>query len=179
MFEEYLQDAYEFYSTAEKAVIESRSREAKRYFRAAVFYTASAMEAFVNYIGDSFNKAEKLSAHERAFLNDKQLVFDPSKGFVVTQIRYYGIDDKLKFLIHRFAPNYDIGKSKAWTSFVEFKNLRDSLVHPKNIDDEIEIDEYREKLRIGMFGTITLMNDVSKGVFKRPLRKKILDFIPG
>lgn len=178
MFEEYLQDAYELFSAANEAANKSRNREARRYFRAAVFYTASAMEAFVNYIGDSFNKAEKLSVYERAFLNDSQLVFDPAKGIVVTQTRYYGIDDKLKFLIHNFAPKYDIGKSKAWTSFIEFKNLRDSLVHPKHIDDEIEINEYREKLRIGMFGTITLMNDISKGVYKRPLRKKILDLIP-
>jgi len=178
MFEEYLQDAYVFFCTADEAANNSKEREAKRYFRAAIFYTSSSMEAFINYIGDSFNKAEKLSVHERAFLNDSQLVFDPSKGNVVTQIRYYGIDDKLKFLIHKFAPVYDIGKSKAWISFIEFKVLRDSLVHPRNIDDEIGINEYREKLRMGMFGTITLMNDISKGVFKRPLRKKILDLIP-
>jgi len=101
-----------------------------------------------------------------------------AKGIVVTQIRYYGIDDKLKFLIHKFAPKYVIGKSKAWTCFIEFKALRDSLVHPRQIEDEIDIDAYREKLRKGMFGTITLMNDISKGVFKRPFRKKILDLIP-
>jgi len=178
MFEEYLHDAHEFFCAAEEAANNSRDREAKRYFRAAVFYTASAMEAFTNYIGDSFSKAETLSAQERAFLNDSQLVFDPAKGIVVTQIRYYGIDDKLKFLIHKFAPKYVIGKSKAWTCFIEFKALRDSLVHPRQIEDEIDIDAYREKLRKGMFGTITLMNDISKGVFKRPFRKKILDLIP-
>jgi hypothetical protein len=178
MFEEYLQDAHEFFCAADEAANKSKEREAKRDFRAAVFYTASAMEAFINYIGDSFNKAEALTVYERAFLNDTQLAFDPAKGNVVTQIRYYGIDDKVKFLIHKFAPKYDIGKSKAWTSFIKFKILRDSLVHPRHIDDEIEISEYREKLQMGMFGTITLMNDISKGVFKRPLRKKILDLIP-
>lgn len=178
MFEEYLQDAHEFFCTANKATNNSKEREAKRYFRAAVFYTASAMEAFINYIGDSFNKAETLSTHERAFLNDNQLVVNPAKGKVITQIRHYGIDDKLKFLIRKFAPKYDIGKSKAWTSFIKFKALRDSLVHPRQVDDEIEIVEYRKKLKMGMFGTITLMNDISKGVFKRPLRKKILELIP-
>jgi hypothetical protein len=178
MFEEYLQDAHELFCIANEATNKSKEREAKRYFRAAVFYTSSAMEAFINYIGDSFNKAEKLSDHERAFLNDTQLVFDPAKGIVNTQIRYYSADDKLKFLIRKFDPKYDIGKSKAWSSLIEFKTFRDSLVHPKQFDDEIEIDEYREKLKMGMFGTITLMNDISNGVFKRPLRKKILDLIP-
>lgn len=178
MFEEYLQDAYEFFCAANEAANKAKEREAKRYFRAAVFYTASAMEAFINYIGDSFNKAETLSAHERAFLNDNQLVFDPAKGNVITQIRYYGIDDKLKFLIRKFEPTYDIGKSRAWTSFIQFKALRDSLVHPRQVDDEIRINKYLEKLKMGMCGTITLMNDVSNGVFKRPLRKNILDLIP-
>lgn len=178
MFEEYLQDAHEFFCAANEAANKSQQRDAKRYFRAAAFYTASAMEAYVNYIGDSFNKAEKLSDHERAFLNDNQLVFDPTKGIVSTQTRYYSVDDKLKFLIHKFDPKYDIGKSKAWGSFIQFKTFRDSLVHPKEFDDEIEINEYREKLQMGLFGTITLMNDISNGVFKRPLRKKILDLMP-
>jgi hypothetical protein len=166
MFEDYLQDAHEFFCAANEAANNSKEREARRYFRASVFYTASAMEAFTNYIGDSFSKAEKLSDHERAFLNDTQLVFDSTKGIVSTQIRYYSVDDKLKFLIHKFDPKYDIGKSKAWVSFIQFKVFRDSLVHPKQFDDEIEINEYRKKLQMGMFGTITLMNDISNGVFK-------------
>jgi hypothetical protein len=178
MFEEYLQDAHELFCSGNDAAKISKEREAKRYFRAAVFYTASAMEAFLNYIGDSFNKAGTLSSHERAFLNDYQLVFDPMKGIVITQTRYYSCDDKLKFLIHKFTPDYNIGKSKAWTNFIEFKVFRDSLIHPRHVDDEIKINEYREKLELGMFGTITLMNDISVGVFKRSLRKKVLDLIP-
>ena len=137
------------------------------------------MEAFINYIGDSFDKAETLSPHERAFLNDKQLLFDPLKGSVIEQTRYYGIDDKVKFLVRKFIPKYDIGESKAWSHFIGFKALRDSLVHPRQVDDEIKIREYREKLRFGMSGTITLMNVISNGIFKRPLRKQVLDLIPG
>jgi hypothetical protein len=178
MFEEYLHDAHELFCAANLAASQSKDQEAKRYFRAAIFYSASAMEAFVNYIGDSFKKAGKLSDHERAFLNDNQIIFDPGKGSVIIQTRYYGIDDKLKFLIRKFSPKYDIGKSRAWNSFIEFKDLRDSLVHPRQVDDDIDINEYREKLKVGMFGTITLMNDISKGIFRRPLRKKVLDLIP-
>jgi hypothetical protein len=136
------------------------------------------MEAFINYIGDSFNKAETLSTHERAFLNDIQLIFDPKKGILQSQCRYFSIDDKAKFLLKHFSPKYDFGESEAWASFINFKIFRDSLVHPRQMDDEIEIGVYNDKLRIGMFGTITLMNDISQSVYKRPLRKKILDLIP-
>ena len=48
MFEEYLQDSNEFLSIAERALKASSEREASRYYRASVFYSAGAIEAFVN-----------------------------------------------------------------------------------------------------------------------------------
>ena len=178
MFEQYLQDAYSLFCLANTPEKKLSDQEIKRYLRASIFYSASAMEAFVNYIGDSFEKGESLSENEIAFLNDKQFIFDPGKGKLISQIRYYSIEDKVKFLIHKFSPKYDFGKSKAWINYLDFKKFRDSLVHPKHIDDEITIDEYIEKIKKGMFGTITLMNDISKSIFRRPLRKQLLDLIP-
>lgn len=178
MFEEYLQDAYEFLIIADSAANNSDNRSAKRYYRASVFYAASAMEAFVNYIGDSFEKAGSLPPYETAFLNDKQLVFDPQKSDLLEQIRHYGIDDKLKFLLRKFVPNYDLGKSESWSKFVEFKNFRDTLVHPRQSEDEYEIIYYQTKLRNGITGIIKLMNDILIGLFNKPLRKQILDLIP-
>jgi hypothetical protein len=40
------------------------------------------------------------------------------------------------------------------------------------------VNEYEKKLRRGMAGTIEIMNLVSKGIFKKPLRKQLLDLIP-
>ena len=74
MFEEYLQDSYEFFILARQASKKSEERTARRYFRASVFYAA----AFTNYIADSLAKAQTLSIHEISFLNDKALVFDAS-----------------------------------------------------------------------------------------------------
>ena len=62
MFEEYLQDSYIFLSIAEEASKKPNEREARRYYRASVFYAAGAIEAFVNYIADSFAQAESLAA---------------------------------------------------------------------------------------------------------------------
>ena len=78
MFEEYLQDSYEFFILARQASKKSEERTARRYFRASVFYAAGAIEAFTNYIADSLAKAQTLSIHEISFLNDKALVFDAS-----------------------------------------------------------------------------------------------------
>jgi hypothetical protein len=178
MFEEYLQDASELFKLGENALVQLDERTAKRFFRAGIFYTASAMEAFVNFLADGFAIAERLSSHERAFLNDKQFVVNPSTANVVEKIRYYGVEDKLKFLIHKFVPELDLGTSENWKNFLEFKGFRDQLVHPKQVEDEIQVSEYKNKLHRGMSGIINIMSTISEGIFGRPLRKQILDLIP-
>ena len=57
MFEEYLKDSSELFKIAEKYSKQSNEIEAKRYYRVAIFCASSAMEAFINYIGDSYKKA--------------------------------------------------------------------------------------------------------------------------
>jgi hypothetical protein len=178
VFEEYLQDSYDFFITAQKASEESDNRKARRYYRASVFYAASAMEAFVNYTADAFAKGESLSPHEIAFLNDKILTFSARKGELVEQTKYYSIDNKLRCLIRRFVPDFEFETNTSWTKFMELKNLRDSLVHPRQSEDETEVADYQEKICRGISGTIELMNYISKGIYKTPLRKQLLDLIP-
>lgn len=174
MFEEYLQDAYEFFEIARKA---QNDREARRYYRAAVFYTAGAIEAFTNYIADSFAKAESLTPHEIAFLNDKSLMFDPQKGGLKERVDYHKLDEKLKVLINKFIPDFNFS-STHWSWLMELKDFRDSLVHPRQNEDETTVAEYQAKVQRGLTGVIHIINYLSEGIFTRPLRKKILDLIP-
>ena len=108
MFEDYLQDAYEFLLLARKESTSLHDREARRYYRATVFYTAGAIEAFVNYIADSLAKANTLPTHEIAFLNDKNWIFSPEKGMLVERVEWHKLDDKLRVLIRRFSPTFDL-----------------------------------------------------------------------
>jgi len=176
MFEEYLQDSNEFLSIAEEAFKVSNERKARRYYRASVFYSAGAIEAFVNYIADSFAQAESLTAHETAFLNDRRLFFSIDRG-LNERTEYHSIDDKLRLLLNKFVPDFDFS-SGTWSSFMQFKNFRDLLVHPRQADDKTEIIEYQKKVQAGLSSIIELMNCVSKGIFKKPLRKQLLDLIP-
>lgn len=178
MFEEYLVDAREFYDIAQKAEQQGEIREAQRYYRAAVFYAASALEAFVNYVAQGVKLAQSLPPHEVAFLNDKELVFDPRKGKVIERTHYYAIEDKVKFLIRKFNPNYDLSTSKEWSQFLEFKKFRDGLIHPKQVDDDTPVEKYDKILHDGLSCVIFLMNVISESYYERPLRKKILDLIP-
>ena len=174
MFEDYLQDSYEFFSIASQS---SDDRQSRQYFRASVFCAGAAIEAFLNYVADSFAQAENLPAHERAFLNDKMLFFSPKKMKTLERTEYHKLEDKLRVLIHRFLPSFDFN-SPGWSGLMEFKKFRDSLVHPRKYEDETEILDYKVRVRAGISAILQIMNQISKGVFSMPLRRKLLDLIP-
>ena len=176
MFEDYLQDSNAFFLIAEGKSKSFDERQAKRYYRASVFCAVSALEAFVNYVADSFVKAGSLSEYETAFLNDKRLYYSVEKG-VIERKEFHGVDDKLRLISNRFVIGIDFDGS-IWSNFQQFKDFRDSLVHPRQVDDETVISKYQAMIKIGLQSIIELMNYVSLGVFKKPLRKKLIDLIP-
>lgn len=174
MFEEYLQDSYAFFEIAKK---KTSDREARRYYRASVFYAAGAIEAFVNYIADSFAKAESLTPHEISFLNDKILFFSADTGKLVEKTVFHKLEDKLKFLLRKFVLTFNFG-SPIWSKISEFRDFRNSLVHPKKADDEIDVSVYQKKVHDGISSIIKIMDLLFQGIFKKPLRKQLLDLIP-
>lgn len=172
MFEEYLEDSNFFAVAASKTGSE---REAKRYYRVAVFCAMSAVEAFINYIGDALAHGEIFQPYEIAYLNDKK--FDVLGGAfqMLEQMEYHKIEDKLKFLIYKFVPDFDFASTACWSRLLEFKRFRDNITHPRQDEDEIDITEYKRKIETGLSSAIEIMNYLCKGIFNRPLRKKILD----
>lgn len=131
----------------------------------------------MNYIADSFAKAETLPPHEIAFLNDKGVYFSADKCKTVQRTEFHKLDDKLRVLIRRFVSGFDFS-SATWSNLMNFRKFRDSLVHPRQVEDETSVAEYRKRIRAGMSGIVGVMNYISKGIYKRPLRKQILDLVP-
>lgn len=172
MFEDYLEDSYYFAEQAKKLTGE---REKKRYYRASVFYAVSAIEAFVNYIGDTFAKAEVFQPYEIAFLTDSRFAMSNGRFEILEQTEYHRLEDKLKFLICKFIPDFDFILNPAWSRLVEFKKFRDAIIHPRQDEDEVEVIEYDRKIRIGLTAIIEIINYLCNGIFGRSLRKKIID----
>jgi hypothetical protein len=175
MFEEYLQDSHEFLLNARCSSRSQDDRTAKRYYRASAFCASGAIEAFVNYIADSFARAEALTPLEIAFLSDKVLTFD--KGKQVERVEFHRIDEKLRLLLDKFVPEFDFART-CWCKFLELKQLRDSLVHPRKDEDGTGIAEYDRNVSGGLSAIIEVMNSLSSGIFNKPLRKQLLDLIP-
>lgn len=173
MFEDYLKDSKHFYELAES--YKGEEEIAKRYYRASVFCAASALEAFINFIGNTIDTADTLEVNEIAYINDQVLEVIPSKGTTERKVKYNSIDGKLKFLIKRLNVDISLDKDANWTTFKEFKSLRDRLIHPKADDDEVSISEYSAKLKKGLNSNIYLIDKVAKKLFSKGLRKNLTD----
>jgi hypothetical protein len=172
MFEDYLIDAYEFALEARKA---NDERTSKRYYRAATFYAISSVEAFINFIGDILSKGGKTAEYEIAFLTDKKFGVVKDSFTITKQVEYNRLDDKLRFLICKYVKEFDFVREPEWSRFIELKRFRDGLVHPRTDIDEINIADYDEKIKTGLYATIRIIDMLCKGFFQKNLRKKIRD----
>lgn len=63
------------------------------------------------------------------------------------------------------------GKIPCWSRLIEFKKFRDSLTHPRQEEDETELEEYKTTTARGISSVIEVMNYLCKGILKSPLEK--------
>ena len=173
MFEDYLKDSKYFYEEAESH--KGDEELAKRYYRASVFCAASALEAFINFIGNTIETAGTLEVNEVAYINDQVLEVVPSKGTTERKTKFNSIEGKLKFLIKRLDVDIVIDRDSNWSDFKEFKKLRDRLIHPKEEDDEVSIKDYSLELKKGLNSNIYLIDKVAKKLFSKGLRRSLTD----
>jgi len=89
-----------------------------------------------------------------------------------TAPEFHRLEDKLKFLIGRFKPDFNFN-IPCWSRLSDFKEMRDSLVHPKQAEDETQAEEYERRERAGMSGLVETANRLSLCVFWKPMRKRI------
>ena len=173
MFEDYLLDAYQFFQLAEAKKNNGEEREAKMYYRAAVFCAASSLEAFVNLIGNAMTQGNTLDKIEIAFLNDVSLEVLPSRAEIVEKLKFNSISEKIKFVIKKFNIALDIAAATQWRDFLQFKEFRNSLIHSRAIEDEITTAEYSSNIKKGLNANIDIMNvislrlDIKANSFKR------------
>src|SRR5206468_430863 len=137
MFEDYIRDAYRFFEQGQGAVNDDEAI-ARSYYRASIFCAASAVESFVNFIADTFEKGRSMPNHELAYLSDKTFYFDPKKGLLIEKTEFHRLEDKLKFLLTKFSPSFDFNNA-AWSQLIAFKRLRDNLIHLRQLEDQTSV----------------------------------------
>jgi len=175
MFEDCLEDAYFFVCKAQGICDE---REAKRNYRASVFYAMGAIEAFINFIADTLAHGDVLRSYEIAYLQDRWFGLHNGQFKTRSQADYHRLEDKLKLLIRRFLPDFDFEAALSWSRLLRFKKLRDALTHPREDEDKLSTAEYKQEVEAGLSAVIEIMSQLSKGIFGKPLRKKLTDLSP-
>lgn len=172
MFEDYLEDAYHL---ARQAKTSQNEAAKKRYYRAAVLYSASAVEAFLNFIAETLETGNALEPFELAFLCDRRFGLNQGKFQALDSIEYHRIEDKLRMLLTKFRPQYDVTTEPSWSHLSELRGLRDGIVHPRGQDDEVTPEQYGKRLSRGMAAAIEVMDHLCQGIFNKRLRKKLRD----
>ena len=112
MFENYLEDSNYF---ATKALKVKNKKEAKRYYRVAIFCAMSAFESFINHIGDTLAQGENFQPYEIAFLIDRKFTLLRGTLQKHDKAEYHKLEDKLKFLICKFIPDFDFEFTPCWS----------------------------------------------------------------
>jgi hypothetical protein len=172
LFEEYLLDSYYFRSEALKR---KKSTSAKRYYRVSVFCAISALESFLNYVGEGFATSGTLNPYEIAFLTDRSFILEKGKFVISDRKEYHRLEDKLRFLFVNFLGGFDFEKAPCWARLIEFKKFRDCLVHSRENEDSTSEERYKRVTALGLSAVIEIIDNLCKGIYSKPLRKKITD----
>ncbi len=175
MFEDYLEDADTLATMAAQANTE---REVLCLYRASVFHTCGALESFVNYIGETFAAGGTLPPFELAFMLDKKFAIVGGGGVITETTEFHRLEDKIRFLLTKFCPLYAFSSEPSWSQFQELKTLRDSITHPKSSEEQLTPPEFERSVKRGLGAAIVIIDTLCRGIFRRPLRKRLLDLKP-
>lgn len=172
MFEQYLMDASRLYEKSNNNIDEIL------YLRSVIFHLAGAVEAYVNDLPSAFEGSEKYSSFELDFLMDRTWQVVPQSATVKEITRFNSIKDKLKFLARKHQRDgYVILDAPVWGKYIQFKDFRDKLVHPREDLEDVSIEEYRYEASEGLKTIIELLNLLSQSIYRKPLRKRLLEIV--
>ncbi len=152
-FRDYLRYSKKYLSLAEDAI--QRGEDSEWLMIPAIMLAWSAVESFVN------NRCSELSSlpedmfdlHERAFLSEKRLRFADNGihigKFVLDGQDYQTLENKIFFLLRKLGSR-DPTKLKGgslWGRFRSFKEVRDSLAHPRRTKQiDLRPDDVRKHI---------------------------------
>ena len=135
-YQELLRDAEWYCSQAETAK-KGSSREV-RFSTASVLFSFIAIESFINNMMYDFATLPPgmFTPHEQGFLAEKTVELAESGAgagrFEVTNHRrYWSLENKIMFLVARFGGDTVDKGSTLWQEFVQAKDVRDRLTHPR------------------------------------------------
>jgi hypothetical protein len=146
---------------------EEQSKEGKRaYSHASLLLSICALEAFVNSISEGLALASRLNIIEKSLLTEKEVKLENGQFGLTKQLKMYRLTDRIEFLYRKFKAKEIPDKQKWWTILKSGIELRNKLVHPK---DMVEISE--QQLKNTLEGVIKCIDVLFRAIYKKPFRR--------
>ncbi|MFA5804130.1 MAG: hypothetical protein WC879_05765 [Melioribacteraceae bacterium] len=139
-----------------------------RYIKASLLLAWAAFEGWINKTSLDFAKSFKdLSVNEKAFLQEKRVNMDKGQFRISNGDKYESIENKLEFLLVTIAKSNLDKSTKHWQDLLNAKELRGSLVHPK----ESRLIEYKIHMADDTIKVLSYyLNVLSKKIYDKNFR---------
>ena len=112
------------------------SKEKEYYHFSSVLFSWISLESYVNTISESLSKGTRIKEHQKSFLKEMELRVSDDGIFREVKIRP-STTKKILFILQHFS-NININKFKKkplWKNLKNFENLRNKIIHHKEIED--------------------------------------------
>ena len=156
-----LEEAKRFFEIAQ----ENRDLIARKaYLHASLLLSISSLEAFVNGIAIDFKNVSGLSLHEKAFLEEKQIILKNGEFFITDQLKMSRLTERIEFLFIKFNRALLNKRSKWWQNLKEGISLRNNMVHPKEYHDIKD-----KQIEATLLAVIECINNLFIAIYRKKL----------
>lgn len=171
-FREYLRYAEKCVAQAEDVIL--KKEDPDWLLIPSIILAWSAIESFINNRCNDLGSLPEgiFELHERAFLLEKHLRFIDSGNdtgkFVIEGNNYQALENKIFFILEKLGSRNtkNLKGGSLWQRFKKFKDVRDSLVHPRKQNRyDIQVNDVKDYIETAK----QLIREVSKRIWKKSL----------
>ena len=164
-----LDEAKRFLEIASEKYKIDQNNNVVPYLRASLLISFSSLEAIVFGVSDDFVDSTALSLHEKAFLDEKEIILKNGDFEISDRLKMTRLTDRIEFLMQKFKPN-SLNKNDAWwPQLNEGIRKRNSIVHPRE-NEKLTI----ENVRIYIYAIIQCIDAIYRAVYGRGFPQRSL-----
>lgn len=141
---------------------EENTKEETAALHASLLLAMSALEAYINAVAEELVENFELNVFEKSLLSEKNIELNKGKVNLGRNLKMYRLIDRIAFIYSKYSLK-EISETDAW--YVEIKqtiDLRNSLVHPKNI----VVLKYSQ-VEKALWSILNVVNEIFIAVYKR------------
>jgi hypothetical protein len=159
--------ARELFEDAKQSLFNARqltpSVGQQRHLRHALLSSFSFLELQIELIAKHFEKSHFFDIHEKAIINQREIVFDRGVFKLKATVRYYRLSDRMHLLQHKFKAAR-LTERQWWQPLMNATDRRNSVAHPREAV-ELKVGETESDL----LAALNCASDLFEIVFGKAL----------